>query len=492
VFTIKNKHVNILLSKNESICFIVRFLKFTRTKKIMKGNYFMGLKKRMKYLKLLLILVIFLALFFVKNDSLIIKAFYEYRSEDQTVVEPMRDVHLDIISSSKEEIRVAIIFCGNKGYNPEGELDDDRTYLEVSNSFNFESLDINCSRVFISKYTPFVFCVFNNPTMFDMNSIIYRLSESDRVENIYISKNFKRGIEPISIDELDLQESVYQPQGVDLRDIPYDYFPNGTSLTGEGVNIGVLDIGIFDSEHPNFSEINAYNLTSDYDGNYTSDEIHPIMVASILGGKYGIANKASIYFADANSDDGFYAIEKLIFAGVDIVNMSVSLEELSLLGHFSYHDFLYMECISYATNVILVGVTGNDLSINGAPGNVGQPGNTTTVISVGSIDLNGMPSNFSNYRRYNYYQISKSKPEIVAVGENRVVPGVGTDSGTSYSAPAITGTIALLIEKHGELINPQSALALLLASSSDDVNTGQTIINGTVITNNKKAGGDLR
>src|SRR5690606_30526130 len=128
----------ILLSKNESICFIVRFLKFTRTKKIMKGNYFMGLKKRMKYLKLLLILVIFLALFFVKNDSLIIKAFYEYRSEDQTVVEPMRDVHLDIISSSKEEIRVAIIFCGNKGYNPEGELDDDRTYLEVSNSFNFE------------------------------------------------------------------------------------------------------------------------------------------------------------------------------------------------------------------------------------------------------------------------------------------------------------------------------------------------------------------
>src|SRR5690606_10987506 len=131
------------------------------------------------------------------------------------------------------------------------------------------------------------------------------------------------------------------------------------------------------------------------------------------------------YFADANSDDGFYAIQKLIFAGVDILNMSVSLEELSLLGHFSYHDFLYMECISYATNVLLVGVTGNDLSINGAPGNVGQRGNTTTVISVGSIDLNGMPSNFSNYRRYNYYQISKSKPEIVAVGENRVVPGVG-------------------------------------------------------------------
>lgn len=446
----------------------------------------------MRNFRFILISVILATLIFVKNGNIYDKILCEYKEGEQSFVVPMKEKHLDYFLNSKEDIRLTIIFGDSSTNMNDKDKDDYETYFEQSNSLNFSSLDIEYSNVFVSKYTPFVFCVLKNKPKNEIKSMVQELSKREDISVVCIGKYVKNKANDIDIDFLGNENINYENYGVDLRDIPYDNFPNGTTLSGLGVKIGVLDIGIFDISHSNFSEISVYNLTQYYDGNYESNELHPTLVASILGGKYGIANRASIYFSDMNSEIGFGAIEKLISADVDVINMSVALGGSSKEVYFSYYDFLYMECIVDAYNIILVGATGKHLDDPNSPGNVAQPANTTTVISVGSIKQSGMPSNFSNYRRYNYFQISKSKPEIVAVGEDRIVPGLGTISGTSFSAPAVSGTIALLIEKHGDLINPQSALALLLASSSNNVNTGQTIINGDIVTNNKKSGGDLR
>ncbi|MCK9471923.1 MAG: S8/S53 family peptidase [Bacilli bacterium] len=446
----------------------------------------------MRNFRFILISVILATLIFVKNGNIYDKILCEYKEGEQSFVVPMKEKHLDYFLNSKEDIRLTIIFGDSSTNMNDKDKDDYETYFEQSNSLNFSSLDIEYSNVFVSKYTPFVFCVLKNKPKQEITSIMQKLSESEIVSVVYIGESIEKSADDIKINVFDNDINSYETQMTDLRNIPYDNFPNGTTLSGLDVKIGVLDIGIFDTLHPNFAEIDVYNLTQDFDGDYESDDLHPTFVASILGGKYGIANKASIYFSDIKSEEGFGAIEKLISADVDVINMSVSLGDSAIDEWFSCPDFLYMECIVDAYNIILVAAAGSRLNVLNAPGNVAQPANTTTVISVGSIKQSGMPSNFSNYRRYNYFQISKSKPEIVAVGEDRIVPGLGTISGTSFSAPAVSGTIALLIEKHGDLINPQSALALLLASSSNNVNTGQTIINGDIVTNSKKSGGDLR
>jgi len=70
------------------------------------------------------------------------------------------------------------------------------------------------------------------------------------------------------------------------------------------------------------------------------------------------------------------------------------------------------------------------------------------VISVGSVTNDSIPepSAFSSYKTKNNIN---SDPNLVAVGTQRNVGDFGLKNGTSYSAPAVAGAIALYFERYG-------------------------------------------
>jgi cyanobactin maturation PatA/PatG family protease len=112
-------------------------------------------------------------------------------------------------------------------------------------------------------------------------------------------------------------------------------------------------------------------------------------------------------------------------------------------------------------NVVIVAAAGN----NGCQC-LHLPAALPTVLTVGAMDTQGLPLDFSNWG--DAYQ----KQGILAPGENILgaVPGGGTDlkTGTSFATPIVTGVVALLLSlqiKQGGSADPQAIRAAILKSA---------------------------
>lgn len=86
-------------------------------------------------------------------------------------------------------------------------------------------------------------------------------------------------------------------------------------------------------------------------------------MASVLGGWYGYAPKAEIYYVDVNSDCGYTGIEKLIDVGYSIINMSISLNSCYNNGEYDTGLEGYLDYIYISTKVIMVAAAGNTLNL---------------------------------------------------------------------------------------------------------------------------------
>lgn len=283
----------------------------------------------------------------------------------------------------------------------------------------------------------------------------------------------------------------------------YDNFPADTKYTGKDIYIGLLDTGIFDADHSNFGGITAETIYDKYTGNDSSDSAHhPTWVASVLGGYYGYASKANIYYVDVNSETGYVGIERLITQGCHIINMSISSSSCDNNGEYNTGLEGYLDYIYTSSGIVMVASAGNSLNKEGTGGYVALPALCANVISVGSVTSSGVPSSFSGYKTKNDV---KSNPNIVAVGTKREIGGLNiTKSGTSFSAPAVTGAIALFYEKNGRKALPALLAVLSATANNSDVDTstrqismyekdssGSYILNGNTITctNNLKSNG---
>ena len=194
--------------------------------------------------------------------------------------------------------------------------------------------------------------------------------------------------------------------------------------------VGIVDTGILDGF--NFNIVGGHNFTLDLTGrnNISSNLYHGAMVASIIT---DIVPNVELVIAKMLNEKGVgdplkasEAIRYCISQGCDIINCSIA----------GGGDKRLAEAIeeAYSKNIMVVAATGND-----GKEKLLYPASYYHCISVGSINKSYELSSFSNYN---------ALMDLVAIGEDITACGI-TDSGTSFSAPVVTGALVLLKEKLG-------------------------------------------
>ena len=223
-----------------------------------------------------------------------------------------------------------------------------------------------------------------------------------------------------------------------------------SGLTGRGVRVAVIDTGVYTNTN-DFGDGRleaGKNLVDEAAS--TNDTVgHGTFVAGLIGaekdngvGIAGVAPGVTIVPIKTSSDgataDGVSA--KAIRAAVDefhcdVINYSSGTRAL-LTG--------VKDAVNYAVSqgAIVVCSTGND-----GTESLYYPGALQATIGVGSVGKTMARSSFSQYNKSIF---------VVAPGEDVTSLSMGsgsirTASGTSYSAPLVSGVAALLKEAHPEM-----------------------------------------
>lgn len=242
------------------------------------------------------------------------------------------------------------------------------------------------------------------------------------------------------------EESVKEvPKGVELIQAPEIW----KETKGKGMKVAVLDTGC-DTNHPDLKErvIGGRNFTDDDQSNpdiYTDYNGHGTHVAGTIAaqendaGVIGVAPEADLLIVKVlnKNGSGQYAwiikgIQYAIEEKADIISMSlggpVDVPEL--------HDAV-REAVE--KGILVVCAAGNEGDGDHSTDEFAYPGCYNEVISVGAVNLELDPSEFTN---------SHNEVDCVAPGEEILSTYLNgkyaTLSGTSMAAPHVSGALALI------------------------------------------------
>lgn len=227
--------------------------------------------------------------------------------------------------------------------------------------------------------------------------------------------------------------------------------PADRSGWGSGVTVAVIDSGFL--EHPSFANaVRLVDLLADPAA--TGAEDHGTAVASMIASAFGIAPDADLLtyrVADADGRSDSFTLAKAILAaadgGADLINISMG----------SHGDSSVLrEAVEYAASkgAVVVASAGN----NGIEG-LTYPAAYPSVIGVGAVDARGERLDFSNSG-----ELALTAPGlgIAAAGPQQTTIYA---SGTSFSAPLVTGSIAALMST--QRLTAEQAVGRLIEYSNE-------------------------
>ncbi|MDR2828485.1 MAG: S8/S53 family peptidase [Acholeplasmatales bacterium] len=347
------------------------------------------------------------------------------------------------------------------------QIEKERDYYYPKNIFLLNELgfiDFNCS-IYASYYSPFVTLFYDTYDNYikDMG-LILKLNESE-----FIFKSYTGEYKISSIfSPFNFGESTNYPFSQALVDSGI----TNSLYTGNNVRVGIMDAYLPDSL-TNFIP-GKYNLLISAGTTNPSYHPHPSMVGSVLGGIYGVAPNANLFFA-SNADNSVEEIVDYFYSNnVSVVNMSMG----NSTGVYDYYSAIF-DYYTTEKKITFVASAGNILrdikTIYYAEPTTGVPKSRLNnfsvgdnVISVGASSFNKKVSWKSSWEKATSGNTNFEKPNIVAPGEKLI--GVGNYSsldGTSFSSPIVAGIIARLMEENVILkIHPEIFMAILINSAS--------------------------
>jgi thermitase len=205
----------------------------------------------------------------------------------------------------------------------------------------------------------------------------------------------------------------------------------------------------------NFFDVNPTN--GDYHGTHVAGTI--AATANNNKGIIGVSPKAKIMslkvFPNADDISCTNAFRLAIKNKANIINNSwgpVEREETNL-------EMSRIIDIAFKRNIVVIFSAGNDND----DVKFYAPANHPRVIAVAATDINDRRCNFSNFGT----QISVSSPGKDILSLNSNLNGTRTLSGTSMSAPHVSGLCALLMKANPKLTNEQ--IKILLETSSTPI-----------------------
>lgn len=286
-------------------------------------------------------------------------------------------------------------------------------------------------------------------------------------------------------------------------------YNSGAGYTGAGVKIGIIeaDCGQYDASAPHLSGISSSQLSYVYnyrsDGTYVTPTVspHATKVTSIIMGKSvtvgsrtleGIATGATVYQTSVEkASDVYTAFNTLVGKGVNIINYSGG---SSTSGYTSYDKEI--DNLIATTKVTFVKSAGN------SSGEITSPGKAINAITVGNAETksDSKTANSSPYSMYSSSSYSENsylpnKPDIVAPGARITTAYSSTQttsgSGTSYSAPMVTGIIAQSMQRVASFkTNPYTAkAAMVLFSEPSKISTTNNSTAGNTYLRDKSGAG---
>ncbi len=305
----------------------------------------------------------------------------------------------------------------------------------------------------------------------------------------------------------------------------------GLSLSGSGVMVHEWDAGTVLSTHQEFGgRVTIGDVTAD-DDDHATHVAGTIMAAGVVSAAKGMAFSANLTSYDWSSDESEMASEA---AGGALVsnhsygtargwndgtwhgNISISNDEDYLFGFYNSWAADWDEIAYNAPYYLIVKSAGNDRGDNGdghpQDGGtsgfdcIGPKGVAKNILTVGAINdiSNGWSQSsdvgMTTFSSWGPADDGRIKPDIVANGValysslNRSDSDYDSYSGTSMSAPSVTGSAALLIQ-HYENVNGSgtkmkaSTLKALIINTADEAgpNTGPDYMFGWGLMNTESA-----
>ncbi len=262
---------------------------------------------------------------------------------------------------------------------------------------------------------------------------------------------------------------------------------SGNDLKGTGVKIAIVESGRIDLTLAPFDGSGRKHITRN--PGLGSDD-HKIRVAQVVascdGTLTGVASEAVLLSADSKDHtekELAAAIDWALKKGADVLNASFGEEKPAGKPTSSSRllDFIVIEHMRAFTVA-----AGNE----GKAAFVCSPASGYNVIAVGGIDDKGTVSwaddtmydlkanDGSNSVNPTFPAGGRQKPDVCAVAVGIDTVGYTPKTGTSYSAPAVAGTIGLLIQRQPWLaVWPEVTKAVVMASAIHNV-TGASRLDG--------------
>ena len=272
------------------------------------------------------------------------------------------------------------------------------------------------------------------------------------------------------------------PWGVE---VVYDDPSVALTSGGLGVNVAVLDTGVFISHPDLINRIEGCKDFTDFrkpiiDGKCEDKNGHGTHVAGIIAGDagsdglgiYGIAPMASISAFRVCGNNGSCFADDIAAAIIDAADNNVNIINMSF-GSDS-NSGLIKNAIDYAVSrgVLMVAAAGNDGPFIGS---IDYPAAYLSVVGVGGVDpllaVAEWSSRGSNSETEEFV-VEEGDIEFAMPGENIEsawpVGGYTILSGTSMAAPFLTGLAAKYWQADDE--DPAGATRKFLQSLAEDIN----------------------